>query len=104
MPTQQHVEATLADYKELVTIETTGKYIIIRPKRYLAKKWQPIMDALNHAFPKQVEWPKGLGKQGHWRVLISTAVNASATDVARRIDNIISLLMALKNDLAGKAG
>ena len=103
MPTQEDVEATLADYKELVTIETVGKYVIIRPKRYLAKKWQPIMDALNRAFGKQVEWPRGLGKQSHWRVLLSTAVNASAADVARRIDNIISLLMALKNDLAGKA-
>ena len=103
MPTQRDVEVTLADYKQLVTIETEGKYVVVRPKKYLAKKWQPIMNALNKEYGKLAEWPRGLGKQGHWRVLISNAVNASAADVARRIDNIISELMALKNDLAGNA-
>lgn len=103
MPTQRDIEVTLADYKQLVTIETVGKYVVVRPKKYLANKWQPIMDALNSEYGKLAEWIRN-GKQSHWRLLINGgAVAGSAADAARTIDNIIAQLTQLKNDLAGNA-
>ena len=105
MPTIAEVEETIPeDLRDLVTVEMgdapQGKYIIVRPKQYLHKNWQPVMDALNKKFGKLVEWVS-LGKESHWRILISNAVTGSAADAARRIDNIIAQLMQLKNDLAG---
>lgn len=88
MVSVREVETRLEGFKNMLSFETVGNYIIIHAKEWMSQEDFAKITTLVKEF--NGERVGGIGKESHWRVPVSTAVVGSAVNMRERLKQIRS--------------
>ncbi len=92
------VSRRLESFKTMLNIETVGNYIVVRGTKWMSPEDFAKITTIIKEF--NGERVGGIGKESHWRVPVSHAVEGSQQNILDRLDKDIDILQICLRDLA----